>query len=294
MEQKTNLSIIIPAYNEEKSIKETINGLEKELAKLNLNYEIIVVNDASTDKTGDVLKEISGIQIINHPYNKGYGASLKAGIGKAKFENLLFFDADGQHKPEYISEMIKYVDEFDLISGVRIGYKGPTIRQPGKKLLHWLSNYLSQQKIPDFNCGFRIVKKEQISKFAHLLCNGLSFATTTLLLFIGEGLPIKYVPITINKRKGGKSGVRPKHAFDTLILILQTILLTSPLRVFLPMTGLLILFVIVSFVNDMIYSYHANLHISSTTLFLSISSVLIFFFGLLADQMAAIRKEIKK
>jgi len=192
--QKLNLSVIVPAYNEEKITAETIKDLKRELTGLDLNYEIIVVNDASTDKTREVLEKISGIKIINHPYNKGYGAALKTGIEKARFNNLLFFDADGQHKKEYIPEMIKHIGQFDMIVGTRRGYKGPFIRQPGKKLLNLLANYLSQQKIPDLNCGFRIVKKEHISKFSHLLCDGFSFSTTTILLFITEGLSIKYIP----------------------------------------------------------------------------------------------------
>lgn len=291
---KKQLSIIVPVYNEGKSIGLTIEKLKKELYGSDLDFEIIVVNDASTDETKNILETIEEIKTINHHQNKGYGASLKTGIANAQFNNLLFFDADGQHKSEYIKEMIKYIDEFDLISGTRVGYKGPIIRQPGKRLLLWLANYLAQQKIPDLNCGLRIIKKDKISKFLHLLCNGLSFSTTTLLLFATEGHTIKYIPITINKRIDGKSTVKPRHALDTLIFILRIVLVSEPLRIFLPITGLLIIFAIISFVSDMIYSYNTNIHISITTLFLSVSSILIFFFGLLADQLAAIRREIKK
>lgn len=289
-----SLSVIIPAYNEEEAIEQTIKNLKKELGNLNLDYEIIVVNDGSTDKTKGILENIKGIKLINHHHNRGYGAALKTGIKEAKSDNLLFFDADGQHKTEHIPELIKHTDDFDMVAGARIGYKGPLIRQPGKKLLQWLANYLSKQKIPDINCGFRIVKKEPILKFTHLLCDGLSFSTTAILLFLTEGLSVKYVPITINKRKGGKSTVRPKHALDTLIVILRTILLSSPLRVFLPTSGILFLLGIVSFVIDIIQSYHATLNIGDVTILFFIASLLVFFFGLLADQLAAIRKELKK
>lgn len=291
---KKQLSVIIPIYNEEKVVGQIIEELKKELKRLDLEYEIIAVNDASTDKTKEILEKISGIKLINHPHNKGYGASLKTGIEKAKFDNLLFFDADGQHKPKYISEMIKYIDDFDMVSGARTGYKGPLIRQPGKRILQWLANYLGKQKIPDLNCGLRLVKKPVICKFTHLLCDGFSFSTTTTLLFISEGIPIKYMPVTINKRNKGKSRIKPKHAIDTLIVILRSILLSSPLRVFLPITGLLIVLGIISFALDMVQSYKMGLNIGDATILLFISSLLIFFFGLLADQLAAIRKEIKK
>jgi glycosyltransferase involved in cell wall biosynthesis len=284
-----NISIIIPAYNEEKIIEQTIKNLKKELTRLNLEFEIIVINDASTDKTKEILEKIKGIILINHPYNKGYGASLKTGIERAKFNNLLFFDADGQHKVEYISELIKYIDNFDMVAGIRMGYKGPFIRQPGKKILNWLANYLSRRKIPDLNCGFRMVKKDKISKFLHLLCDGFSFSTTSILLFLTDGLAVKYVPITINKREG-KSKVRPKHALDALIFILRSILLSFPLRVFLPISLILFLGTVISGLYDIIL---APFNISDTTVLLFISSILIFFFGLLADQLAAIRKEIK-
>jgi len=285
---KQSLSIIIPAHNEEKIIGQTIQSLKNELSKIaDLEYEIIVVNDFSTDKTTDILGKIEGIKIINHTQNKGYGASLKNGIKEAKFENLLFFDADGQHKPEYIPEFLKYADDFDMISGARVGYKGPIIRQPGKRILHWLANYLSQQKIPDLNCGLRLVKKTKISEFTHLLCDGFSFSTTSSLLFLTEGLSVKYIPITINKREG-KSMVRPKHALDTLMFILRVILLTSPLRVFLPISILLFAVGGAWLIQNLV---HKN--ISDITLLLLISAVLIFFFGLLADQVSAIRREVK-
>ena len=286
-----SLSIIIPAYNEEEAIAKTINGLKKELGNLNLDYEIIVVNDGSTDKTKEILEKIPEIKLINHPFNKGYGTALKTGIEKTKFDSLLFFDADGQHKTEYISEFLKYADNYNMVAGARTGYKGPLIRQPGKKLLQWLANYLSQQKIPDLNCGFRIVKKEPILRFTHLLCDGLSFSTTTTLLFLTEGLSVKYVPITINKRRGGKSTVKPKHALDTLIVILRTILLSSPLRVFLPISFLLFLGALGSGIYDFFFR---PFNLTDITIILFLSCILIFFFGLLADQLTAIRKELKK
>lgn len=284
------LSVIIPLHNEEKTINQVIENLKNELFKLDLNFEIIVVNDASTDSSKEIIEKISGIRVIHHPINKGYGASLKTGIIEAKFNNLLFFDADGQHKTEHVSEMMKHVDDFDLISGARTGYKGPIIRQPGKKILTWLASYLNQQKIPDLNCGIRIVKKDKISQFLHLLCDGFSFSTTTLLMFLNENFNIKFVPIKINKRNGG-SMVRPKHALDTFIFVLRTIIMINPLRVFIPITIIVLVLSVISLIYDFFFA--SIIHISSTSIILLISSLLIFLFGLLADQLAIIRKEIK-
>jgi len=272
------LSIIIPAYNEEKAIEQTI----KDLKKQNLDCEIIVVNDASTDKSKKILENINGIKLINHPYNKGYGAALKTGIKNAKYENLLFFDADGQHPAEKIIELLKYIDDFDMVSGARIKgkYKGPFIR----------ANYLAGVKIPDLNCGFRIVKKQEMLKFLHILPNGFSLSTTTTLAFIKEGLNVKFIPIEIKKRTG-KSTVRPKDASRMLLLILRIILLFSPLKIFLPVSFVLFAGSLLSILYDI---FLGSFNITDATILLFTSSILIFFFGLLADQVAAIRREIKK
>lgn len=290
--QNPNLSVIIPAYNEEKTIKETVEDLKKELNNLDLEYEIIVANDASTDKTKEILEKIQGIKLINHPYNKGYGASLKIGIKNAKFDNLLFFDADGQHPSKEIPNLLKYINDFDMVAGARIkkGYKGPYIRWPGKKLLNIIANYLSEKKIPDLNCGFRLIKKKEILRFFHILPSGFSFSATTTLAFIKENLNVKFVPMEMNKR-AGKSTVKPRDAYKMFLLILRVILLFSPLKIFLPIAGLLFILGITLFISDVAHSYHTSINIGDATILLFISSLLSFFFGLLADQIAAIRRE---
>lgn len=154
------ISVIIPVYNEEQAVESVINNLKQHLDKFNAEYEIIAINDGSTDNSRLILEKIPGIKLINHPYNKGYGASLKTGANKAEHGWLLWYDADGQHKPEYIGEFIKHVADYDIIVGARQGYQGPMIRQPGKRLLHLVANYLAERKIPDINCGLRLIKKK--------------------------------------------------------------------------------------------------------------------------------------
>jgi len=127
-------SIIIPAYNEGQIIGEVLRGLKDYLRSQNFVYEIIVVDDGSTDNTKDIVEKIEGIRLIHHSSNRGYGASLKNGAQNARFDWLLFFDADGQHRPEYISELVKNSEDNAMVVGERKGYKGPLLRQPGKKI----------------------------------------------------------------------------------------------------------------------------------------------------------------
>ena len=282
-----NLSIIIPAYNEEKSIIEVINQLKNELMNLNLEYEILVVNDGSTDKTKNILENFEGIKLINHPYNKGYGASLKTGAKNAKYNWLLFFDGDGQHKIEYLEEFLKYTDEYDMIVGERIGWQGPFLRQPGKKILHWVANYLVEKKIPDINCGLRMIKRELYLKYLHILPNTFSASTTITMVFYKDGLNIKFVPITINKRVG-QSTVRPRDAAKTLLLILRVIMLFNPLKFFMPISFVSFILGVIIFLSQV--SYYNEILVSKSVLLCWLSAIFLFSFGLLADQIAALRR----
>jgi len=289
--KKIKLSIIIPIFNEEGAIAQVINGLINELGRLDLEYELIAVNDGSTDGSKEILENITGIRLINHPYNKGYGASLKTGARNAKFDWLLFFDGDGQHKTEYIKEFLKYIEDYDAIIGWRQGYKGPALRQPGKKLLHFIANYLIERKILDLNCGLRLLKRKPFLQYEHLFPNGFSLSTTSTLAFLKEGLNVKYVPITINKRCG-KSSVKISDGLRTIMLIIRLIMLFSPLKIFVPISFIGFLISISWIIYDLI-SNNFQL-ISKSSGFLFVASLLIFLFGLLADQVAAIRREIKK
>lgn len=283
-------SIIIPVYNEEQSVKQTLMNLVDFLQSKYQkdDYEIIIVNDASTDKTKGVLETLQNINLINHPYNKGYGASLKTGVKNAQYEIVLFFDGDGQHKPEYIPELLKYIDDYGMIVGKRQGYQGPPWRQPGKKLVGWLANYLVNKKIPDINSGMRTIRKDLFLNFIHILPNGFSLSTTITLALFNEGLDIKYVPITINQRTG-KSTVGIRDGFNTIMLIFRMIMLFNPMKIFGPISLSLLLFGIIFSICGIVF--YGHFPISGSVIILT--GLILFFNGLLADQLANIRREIK-
>lgn len=283
-------SIIIPAYNEGDVIAEALNNLKNYLKKnFSYEYEIIVVNDGSSDKTAEILNTINNIKTINHPYNKGYGASVKTGVATAKFDWILVFDADGQHRPEDIKNLTESRKNFDMVIGARQGYQGPLIRQFGKKILKKTAEYLVEKKIPDLNSGLRLVKKKYFLKYSHLFPNAFSWTSTITLAFLKNGLNVNYIPIKINKRQGGKSMVKPSDAFKLLMSMIRLIMLFSPLRVFLPVSFILFLAGVGFIILDII-----TLNISEGTILILLTSILIFFFGLIADQVAAIRREINK
>ena len=283
------VSFIVPTHNEGSSIQGVIDGLQSLIKTLPQHeFEIVVINDGSTDQTGQILEKNQGVKVITHPYAKGYGASLKAGIKNASHDWVFFIDGDGQAKPEEIPKLLEFAGEYDMVVGARQNKNAPLIRAPGRALLHFLANYLSERKIPDLNCGFRVIRKDKIDQFRHLLPDSFSFTTTITLAFQKAGLDIKYIPITINKRSGGKSSVKPSHAIKMFFLILRTITMFSPLRIFMPVFLVLLFVTAISLGYDI---YHIN--ISNTTTVLFLAALIIFFFGLLADQMSAIRREIR-
>jgi len=285
MEENVTLTILVPAYNEEKIIASVLDNLLK-LRKD--NWEILVIDDGSTDGTSEILDSVKGIRVITHSKNKGYGAALKTGIKNATGEYIVTMDSDGQHNPEYIKEFLEHIREYDMVATYRTQWFHSSLwRMPGKWLIGQLANYLSRSKIPDLNSGFRAFKKDVVSKYLHLCPNGFSFSTTITLTLLCEGYDIKFIPIKARKRVG-KSTVSIKAGLETILLIFRLITLFNPLRIFIPI-GLLFGFVGgLLLISDII-----NKNLNDSTILLVLASILVFLFGLMTDQMAHIRRELK-
>ena len=285
MPDKPDVTIIIPAYNEEEGITTVITQLKG----LGENYEILVVDDGSTDNTYKLASE-TGVKVIRHPYNKGYGAALKTGIRNAAADVVLFMDADRQHKPSDIKKLMQHIGEYDMVVGARTKKsKISLLRRPGKKILSITANYLAGMKIPDLNSGFRALKKSVALEFMHILPNTFSFSTTITLALINSGYSVKYVPIEAPERVG-TSKIKPfRDGFNFIMLIIRTVVLFNPLKVFLPVAIVLFILGFLDLLYEIIYYFN----VSSASILLIISAIFIFFFGILADQIASMRREIK-
>lgn len=284
------VSIVIPAYNEQ----EVIASLLQKLVSINKGntYEIIVVDDGSTDDTGLIARN-SGVNVIRHPYNKGYGAALKTGIRASRNENILTLDADGQHNYEDIKRIIEHLGEYDMVVGCRTkdSYT-PVSRKLGKIVLNWLANYLSGFKIPDLNSGFRAFKKSKVMEFMHILPNTFSFTATITLAFFRAGYSIKYVSIISEQRYGGKSRVKHmRHGLQTILLMYRVLMLFNPLKIFVPISGILF---VVGFVYSLLSFIFVKFHIPAGAVLLILSSIIVFLFGVIADQIATLRMEKKE
>ena len=282
-------SIIIPCYNEEKTIEQTIEGLKKYLSINSLDAEIIVINDASVDKSFNILKEIEGIKTITHINNRGYGASLKDGARNATNDWIMFFDADGQHKPEYILDAINELKnkKCDMVIGKRVDHKNTIKRGLGKKILTTIAQYLVEQKIPDINSGFRIMRKNDLLRYENILPNSFSLSTTSTMAFLKDGLKIGYIPITINEReKASASTVKTKHGFQSVLLILRVIMIFNPLKIFFPIS----IFLLAAGTLFSLYGIFVYGRFPSAGVIIIVTGILTFFNGLLADQISNIKR----
>src|SRR3989338_4025718 len=113
------ISIIIPAYNEEKNINNILENIKYVIQESRQKFEVIVVDDGSTDKTAEIVSSEEGVKLVKHPYNKGYGASLKTGARVAQGDFILYIDADNQHNPQDILKLIRHTDKYEMVIGAR-------------------------------------------------------------------------------------------------------------------------------------------------------------------------------
>ena len=279
-------SIVVPVYNEHGAIQEFLGKLGNTIREDELDAEVIVVDDGSTDNTGDEARK-SGFNVLSHPYNKGYGAALKTGTRAALGEFTVLIDGDGQHRPEDIVKLVEMTGDYDMVVGARLTDKGASFsRVIAKKILTSLANYLSETRILDLNSGFRVVRRSILLQYLDYLPNAFSFTTTLTVIIVKSGLNLAYVPITVDKRVG-KSKISPVKDFTRfIILLIRTTMLFTPLKVFLPIS---ILVGVIGLV-DLAYGLATSLDIFDSAVFLLTTSVLLFFFGFLSDQISYLRR----
>lgn len=235
------ISVVIPAYNEKNGIGPVIEQVRSVLEASGWDFELIVVDDASSDGTAEGLQGL-GVKVIAHEFNRGYGASLKDGILSARYEFVLITDADGTYPPEAIPALMEKALDSDMAVGSRTGKKVaiPAHRRFPKWLLGKTANYLAGFRIPDLNSGLRVFRRENALRFFNLYPDGFSFTTTITLAFLSNGMKVSYLPIDYRHREG-RSKFRPiQDTANLFSLILRTSLYFHPLKIFVP-AGLILM-----------------------------------------------------
>jgi len=283
-----SVSVVIPAFNEAAHVATQIRDVRSVMDTTGWMYEIIVVDDGSDDGTAQRAIEVGGgTQVLRHRRNRGYGAALKSGILASRFDWILITDADGTYPCSAIPQLLQAAAGSDMVVGARTGasVKIPLERRPAKAFLRWLASYLAGRKLPDINSGLRLMRKELVERYAHLLPSGFSFTTTITLAAACNDHQVEYVPIDYHARVG-RSKIRAHHTYDFTILILRTIVFFNPLKVFIPLGAVLALAGLAKFAYDVTLE-----NLSESAVLALLGALIVWSVGLLADQNARIASQ---
>jgi len=281
---KSDISIIIPAYNE----SATIGMVIEKIRKLYPYYEVIVVNDGSVDNTEEAAKKAGAI-VYSHPYNIGNGAAIKSGIRIASGEVLVFMDGDGQHNPEDIGRMLEFFPEYDMVVGARAkGDQVSLFRGLGNMVLNRLASYVAKFRVQDLTSGFRAVKAKIAHTLLYLLPNTYSYPTTMTLGVLRSGRSVKYIPVRIQQRENGLSKIKvSRDGVRFFMIITKICALYSPFRIFLPLSVLMFCLGMTNY----LFSYITSGRFTNMSVLLFTTSVIVFLMGLISEQITQLRFE---
>jgi glycosyltransferase involved in cell wall biosynthesis len=281
---KKNVSVIIPAFNEAENLGRVI----QQIADLHPDFEIIVVNDGSTDETASVARD-SGAIVYGHPYNIGNGAAIKSGIRIASGEILVFMDGDGQHVPEDIGALLAHLPDYDMVVGARgKEHHASWSRALGNRIYNRFASYVAKFQVMDLTSGFRAIKADLARNLLYLLPNTYSYPTTITLGVLRSGRSVKYVPIHAEARMKGNSNIKlMSDGVRFFMIILKICALYSPLRIFLPVSAVLFL----TGLSYYLYTYAAWGRFTNMSALLFTTSIIVFMIGLLSEQICQMRFE---
>jgi glycosyltransferase involved in cell wall biosynthesis len=279
------VSVVIPAYNEQDGIHGVVTHISKVLADAGVEFEVIVVDDGSSDNTYEIAREVCAA-VRRHSGNHGYGAALKTGIRAAVYDLICIIDADGTYPVEDLPRLIAACANADMVVGARTGRKAhvPWVRRPAKYFLGCLANYLTETKIPDLNSGMRVIRRGLVLEYMDILPDRFSFTTTITLAGLCDGYLVEFLPIEYRRRIGG-SKIKPYDAINFLILILRTMSYFRPLRMLVPLALLLFGVGFGKLIWDFCY-----VNVKGTSVLLCLAALQVLVLGVVADLICFLRR----
>jgi glycosyltransferase involved in cell wall biosynthesis len=282
------ISVVIPAYNEQGAIQHTVDEIRQTLESMKIDgFEIIVVNDGSSDGTADEALNV-GATVVNHPHNVGYGKSLKSGILAAKNDTIIITDADMTYPFDQAPKLYQeYLKGFDMVVGRRTGahVNESIIKSPLRRVLRFLVEFTAGRKIPDINSGLRMFSKKTIAPYFSHLCDTFSFTTSLTLAYMMTGRFVSYVDIPYEKRHGQTKVRLFRDSLRTLQFILQAINYYNPIKIFMLFAGLCILLSCLGFLISTFLHINAGYYLGLGGFLVSL---IILCLGLIADLLRQI------
>jgi len=277
------VSVIIPAYNEQAAIGAVVRDVVATVPDLK---EVIVVDDGSTDGTADAAEE-AGATVLRSPYNKGNGASVKAGIRRATGDIVVMMDGDGQHSATDVARLLEPIHNgHDMCVGARtFGSHAGIHRGLANWLYNTLASYVAGHKIPDLTSGFRAIRRQVARRFVYLLPNTFSYPSTITLALFRAGYSVAYVPIEAARRVGQSKISYMRDGTRFLLIITKIATLFAPAKVFVPASAIFFGLGLAWYAHTYFFSHR----FTNMSAFAMLFGVQLFLLGFIAEQVAQLR-----
>jgi len=283
VEAPPEVTVVLPCYNERDHVEQEVKRIRAALEAAGMTYELLCIDDGSTDGTREVLQSMPGIRTILFPRNQGSGTARRIGTQEAKGRVVVWTDADMTYPNELIPELVRELgDDYDQVVGARRTEEGTYkfFRVPAKWAIRRLASYLTNTPIPDLNSGLRAFKREVAAPYLRLLPPGFSCVTTITLAFLSNGHPVKYVPIDYFKR-AGRSKFHPfRDAYNYIIQVLRMVMYFNPIRVLMPVALFLMTSTFVKLIFDLIVHHW---RVAGSTILIGLAGFNIAALALLGD-----------
>jgi glycosyltransferase involved in cell wall biosynthesis len=286
-----DVTVVLPAYNEVGHVRDEVDRISAALKDSDYTFEILVVDDGSTDGTSEAVDGLPFVRLIRFPVNRGSGTARRIGTGQAYGRYVVWTDADMTYPNQRIPELVDILatGRAQQVVGARTSEEGTykALRVPAKWAIRRLAEFLTRSEIPDLNSGLRAFGREEARPYLGLLPSGFSCVTTITMAFLANGLVVEYVPIEYRER-AGRSHFHPvKDAYRYILQVLRMVTFFEPLRVFAPIALTLLTLGVVKFVYDIV---DKGMRIPTNTLLLLLTGLILFSLGLLADLIVRVTR----
>ena len=291
------MTIVLPCYNEEEHVLLEVERICAAMDKSGISYELLAVDDASTDHTLARLRtaepDFPSLRVIHFPRNGGSGTVRRIGTQQARGDIVVWTDADMTYPNERIPELVGMLDDspdIDQVVGARTSEEGSLkfFRVPAKWFVRKLAERLVNSQIPDLNSGLRAFRRQVATPYLRLLPPGFSCVTTITLAFLSNEHEVKYVPIEYAKRAGRSKFHFFSDAYRYLLQVLRMVMYFNPLKVLMPPALFLLGLGVAKGIYDLIVHHW---HIANDTLLVFVTGLILGSLALLADLIVRSRAD---
>lgn len=274
-------SVVVPAYNEGLAVGDVVRRIIETMTSTGQPFEVIVVDDGSSDETA-MGAASGGAMVISHPQNAGYGAALKTGITRARYDHIVITDADGTYPIDRIPDLMAHADRFDMVVGARTGanYRESWFKEPARIILGAMVQWVTGTAIPDVNSGLRVFRTTFARQYFHVISQGYSFTTTITLAALSNGYFVKYLPIAYHRRVGSSKVRLARDIPRTTQIVLQACVYYNPIKLFLTFAVGTAILAILAWA---LYLLTESLPVGITAGLLTVSVIHFIALGMLAD-----------